>query len=139
MKRVVVATLAKADEIIDALAYRPAVVKAFTWLPRWWNCDLARMSIALDHRWGLGWWDEYGPEGVCEACGRRAAWIVVGGWDEDLLGPRTADDDAFVDDRQVSLCGWCKFPQGPFPQTEGQLQEELRRARQDSIAWRWGA
>ena len=137
MKKALISSLARADDAVDAIAYRPAVVKAFAWVPRWWRCDLARLSIALDRRWGVGWWDDYGPSGVCEACGRRAAWVVIGGWDEDLLGPRTASSTAFVDDRQVRLCGWCHLSDGPFPQSEDQLQEELRQAGAESVSWRW--
>ena len=41
MKRALVAMLAKADELLDEVLYRPAIVKASAWLPRWWRCDLA--------------------------------------------------------------------------------------------------
>jgi hypothetical protein len=34
MKRLVVAALAKIDKAMDEVLYRPAVVKAFAWLPR---------------------------------------------------------------------------------------------------------
>jgi hypothetical protein len=50
VKRLIVIGLRKLDEAIDEVVYRPAVVKAFMWLPRWYLCDLARASIALD--WG---------------------------------------------------------------------------------------
>jgi hypothetical protein len=30
---------------IDEVAYRPAVVKVTMPLPRWWRCDLARLSM----------------------------------------------------------------------------------------------
>jgi hypothetical protein len=38
-------------------------------------------------RWETGYWQSGGlPAGMCAACNRRAAWIVVGGrdWFEDL-------------------------------------------------------
>jgi hypothetical protein len=86
--------MAVADEVIDEVLYRPAVVKAFAWLPRWWLCELAKVSMALDDCWGVGYWDEAGiaPGGPCEACGRRASIHVVGGLcdDED---PSDGDDD----------------------------------------------
>jgi hypothetical protein len=37
--------LATIDAALDKLLYRPAVVKLFCWLPRWWQCDLARASM----------------------------------------------------------------------------------------------
>jgi hypothetical protein len=137
VKRFVVVALSKLDEALDEVLYRPAVVKAFAWVPRWYHCDLARLSIALDKRWEVGWWDEYGPSGVCEACGRRGAFIMLGGWDEDLMGSRTTDDNRFLYDREVCLCGWCHLPPGPSPDSEEELQVALRKARADSIAWRW--
>jgi len=76
----VVRLLAIVDEALDQLLYRPAVVRLFSWLPRWWLCDVARVSMALDDRRRLGYWAAAGiaPGGVCEACGRRAAIHVVG-------------------------------------------------------------
>jgi len=32
--------LAKIDEAVDEVLYRPAIVKAFIKLPRWWQCDV---------------------------------------------------------------------------------------------------
>src|SRR6266702_832586 len=46
-RRLVVAALAYADLAVDDVLYRPAVVKAFVWLPRWWLCDLARLPIKI--------------------------------------------------------------------------------------------
>src|SRR5438477_1695384 len=54
MRRLVVKALEKTDEALDWVLYRPAVVKAFLWVPRWWQCDLAKLSIRLDDRWGTG-------------------------------------------------------------------------------------
>lgn len=34
MKRTMVVALARMDGVLDAVLYRPAVVKAFLWLPR---------------------------------------------------------------------------------------------------------
>jgi hypothetical protein len=30
--------------LVDAVAYRPAIVKLTIWLPRWWNCDFVRLQ-----------------------------------------------------------------------------------------------
>jgi hypothetical protein len=80
VRRALVRALAVTDAAIDEVLYRPAVVKAFARLSRWWNCDLARLSMRLDDRWGTGYWDEAGiaPGAPCDARGRRAAilWLV---------------------------------------------------------------
>jgi hypothetical protein len=75
MKRLLVRTLAKMDQGLDEILYRPAIVKAFVWMPRWWRCDLAKLSIALDQRWHVNWWtvDNAWPGDLCEACRRRAS------------------------------------------------------------------
>lgn len=131
MKGVLIRVLARADEALDAVLYRPAVVKAFIWLPRWWLCDLAKLSIALDDRWKVGYWDEAGivPGGPCEACGRRASIHVYGGRDpdEEVMG-------YFMEGRPVSTCGWCHL--GTIL-NDADLERELALARADSVAWRW--
>ena len=132
MKRLVVRTLAKVDEGLDEVLYRPAVVKAFVWLPRWWLCDLARLSIALDKRWGTGWWDDNKtwPGKPCQACGRRASIHVHGGLDADEI-----PTGVFVESHPVLLCGWCEL-HGPLLD-ENDLQRELQQAGHRSVAWRW--
>lgn len=132
MKRVLILVLAKVDEALDEVLYRPAVVKAFIWLPRWWLCDLAKVSIALDDRWKIGYWDEVGivPGRACEACGRRASIHVYGGRDPD-------EDPVsdFLESRPVFTCGWCHLT-GPML-NEGDVERELALARADSVGWRW--
>src|SRR5581483_1576585 len=120
-KRIVVAALAKADEAIDEVAYRPAAVRAFRWMPRWWLCDLARTSRWLDDRWATAWWrdDWIEPGGACDACHRRAIVHV-------LDGP---------DGTEIGVCGWCHI-EGPILSDED-LQRELAAAAADSLAWRW--
>ncbi len=132
MKRAVVQSLALVDEAIDEVLYRPAVIKAFSWLPRWWLCDLAKVSIWLDDRWETGYWKSAGcePGGPCEACGRRAAIHVYGGLEPDL-----EPDGGYLDGRPVRVCGWCQLG-GPLLD-EGDVQRELALARADSVAWRW--
>ena len=39
--------------LVDAVAYRPAIVKLTIWLPRWWNCDFVRLSMWLDDQFKL--------------------------------------------------------------------------------------
>ncbi len=134
----VVAAMAMADEALDELVYRPAVVKLFAWLPRWWLCDLAQASIALDDHWKLGYWAAAGiaPHGVCEACGRRAAIHVVGGRDPDCDAEAVPGEGVwFLDNRPVYLCGWCSIRTPIEDQTD--LNAALAEARARSIAWRW--
>jgi hypothetical protein len=49
VRRAIVIAMAKLDEALDEGDQTP-VVKAFGWLPRWWSCDLAKFSMALDDR-----------------------------------------------------------------------------------------
>ena len=133
VKRAVVRLLAKIDEAVDEVLYRPAVVKVFQWAPRWWLCDLAKLSMALDDHWNVGYWEDAGivPGAPCEACGRRASIHVVGGWD----GEERGEGGAFLDDRPVYLCGWCQI-RGDISSHE-HLQAALTEARACSVAWRW--
>lgn len=131
MKRIVVVVLAKMDEVLDVVLYRPAVVKAFLWLPRWWLCDLARLSMRLDDDWGTGYWENavIVPGAPCEACGRRASIHVYGGPD-----PEIGVHD-YIEIHPVHVCGWCHL-EGPL-MNEADVERELALARADSVAWRW--
>jgi hypothetical protein len=141
VKRSLIRAMALVDEALDEVLYRPAVVKAFMWVPRWWLCDLAKFSMALDDRWGVGYWDQanIAPGRPCEACGRRASIHVVGGpWDDETDEVDAEGDDdfeTFLDDRAVYLCGWCHV-EGPIL-NEDDLKRELDAAARDSVAWRW--
>ena len=132
LKRALVVTLARADGLIDEVLYRPAIVKAFLWMPRWWQCNLAKASIRLDDRWSTGYWteDSMYPGGPCAACGRRASIFVQGELeaDEEPIGD-------YVEAHPVYTCGWCQCF-GPLS-TEADVQRELAAARADSISWRW--
>lgn len=131
LKRTLVVALAKADGGLDELLYRPAVVRAFMWLPRWWLCDLAKLSVRLEDRWGTDYWDGAGvPGDPCEACGRRAAIHVYGGIDEE-----EPPYDDYLERRPVYVCGWCHL-QGPMD-NEDDVQRELVAARRFSLSWRW--
>jgi len=127
VKRALVRAIAMADGALDEVLYRPAVVKAFAWLPRWWGCELARLSMALDDRWQTSYWRAAGiePSGACEACGRRAAIHVIGG----------GGCAGVLAHREVYLCGWCQV-RGKIADEED-LAEVLADARRDSVSWRW--
>ena len=132
MKRLVVQSLAKLDEVVDQVLYRPAVVKAFSRLPRWWCCELAKASIALDERWHTGYWDKAGiiPGPPCEACGRRASIHVYGGPDADM---EPVGD--YLENRPVHTCGWCHL-EGSL-RNEADVKRALDVARAGSVSWRW--
>jgi len=133
MQRALVVLLARVDEAIDALVYRPAIVKAFAWMPRWWQCDLAKLSCRLDDRWATGYWEDDGrPSSWCEACERRAASLQIGGRE---TGSDGGDHASFLDDRVVRLCGWCQL-RGPILD-EDDFAREIEAARRASISWRW--
>jgi hypothetical protein len=133
MKRHVVVVLAKLDEAVDELLYRPAVVKATTWLPRWWRCDLAKLSMRLDESWSTEYWIHLGgPGALCAACRRRAAWMTLGG-----IEPGEQPTGDYLEGHPIDVCGWCRFPGPMFITDEADLQRALDRARTDSVSWRW--
>ena len=133
---------------VDSLAYRPVVVLLTKPLPRWWRCDLARLSMHLDDRWDTGYWSgesaPAAPGGLCDACRRRTAIFET--------GARSADDPDYIDpdDPDVSdsyllthaitlhLCGWCRIDNAPIGNAD-ELARALSDARSRSIAWRWTA
>jgi hypothetical protein len=122
IRRGIVAAMNMACVIIDSVVYRPAVVKATLFLPRWWNCEFSKASERLDVRWNTGFWSNDDspayPGDPCEACGRRASIIVY----EDSTGAPTR------------LCGWC-IPE--FPITPDTRDAVLLDARDRSIGWFW--
>lgn len=132
----VVKGLHSACTIVDAVAYRPVVIRLTEPLPRWWSCGLTDISMKLDERWQLGFWASAAsppaPQGVCEACGRRAAWLVVGGID--------ADDEplegTYLTEHPVGLCGWCRLRSAPFGSRQ-ELELALGEAKRHSVSWRW--
>ena len=125
--------------LVDEVLYRPAVVKLAERFPRWWTCELARLSMWLDDRWETGFWgSRHGPpdlDGPCEACGRRAAWLVVWDWDDEDWGG--VPPEGFNIRWPVQLCGWCKLDGQGFPASEEELDRALQRARHRSVSWRW--
>jgi hypothetical protein len=132
-RRALVVALAKADRVVDEVLYRPAVVKAFMWFPRWWQCDFAQTSIRLDDRWSTGYWtdDDFHPGGACEACGRRAAVWVTG----ERLDPEDEPIGDYIEAHPIHHCDWCQL-RGSMS-TAADRDRALAAARADSISWRW--
>jgi hypothetical protein len=120
---------------IDDIAYRPAVVKLTRRLPWFWCCQLGRLAVRLDDRWGTGVWDLGGaPDGLCEACHRRAAWLEMGGYADDSDGD---DSEDYLATHRVLLCSWCKPSiDRPVPDAK-ELHDVLTDAASRSIAWSW--
>lgn len=132
--------------MIDAVLYRPAVVKLAAPLPVWWSCQFARWAGWLDQRWGTGYWRDGGlPRGICGVCKRRAAWLVIGGPIEDGEDHNESGVDQTVDTYAFSylsthplyVCGWCRIDAAHPAQDAQELREQVRLARARSIAWRW--
>jgi hypothetical protein len=127
--------------LVDAVAYRPAIVKLTIWLPRWWNCDFVRLSMWLDDQWGAGYWDEFEwvPGGLCDACHRRAAWLQVGGaWDDEDYEGDEGEEPEYFDLHPVYLCFWCKPELGSAVRDDkATVNRALAEAGRASIAWRW--
>jgi hypothetical protein len=141
-RREIVRALNTACTAVDAVAYRPAIVRLTMQLPRWWRCQFAHLSMRLDDHWETGYWSSdsapAAPEGLCDACGRRAAWLIVGGrWDED--DPEGVyDGTSFRTENPAHLCGWCRFDSDDTPiETNEDLDHALNNARRRSIAWAW--
>ena len=137
VKRAIIAGLERACHAVDYVAYRPVVVKATLPLPRWWRCDLSRLAVWLDDRWQAGYWGDRGPGPLCGACGRRTAWLTVGGYDP-ALDPEPPDEDDFMGHHPVDLCYWCRLDHDAGPiTTDGELHAALERARTRSVSWSW--
>ncbi|HYG96424.1 MAG TPA: hypothetical protein VD741_04875 [Solirubrobacterales bacterium] len=139
----IVRALNQACVWVDEVAYRPAVVKLTRPLPRWWSCQLARASMKLDDRWGTGYWDSDEapavPGGPCDACGRRAAWLVYGGSYDGVEDeePGELDDGDYLDRHEVQLCGWCRLEFSSPPESKEELDRLLALSRERSVSWRW--
>jgi hypothetical protein len=124
---------------VDAIAYRPLVIHVTRRLPRWWSCELARLSMRLDTHWGTAYWAgesaPAAPHGLCDACHRRAAWLVVGG--EPYFEADAVDLDDYMTSHPVRLCGWCRLDLGDEERDADSLRRGLDRAGAASVGWRW--
>jgi hypothetical protein len=129
--------------MVDDVAYRPAVVKLTRWLPRWWSCQFAHLSMMLDERWGTGYWKSDQappiPIGLCDACGRRAAWLVIGGsYDEEPEIWEKGEEPDYLDLHPIHVCAWCRPVFDPSRRDDkAAVDAALADARTRSIAWRW--
>jgi hypothetical protein len=98
--------------------------------------------MRLDDRWGTEYWKSDAappaPDGPCDACGRRAAWLTIGGTytDEEIV---KGSDDDYLDRHPVQLCGWCKLEFSSPPENRVELDRILALAREQSVSWRWRA
>ena len=130
MRRAIVRLLATADEAIDSLADRPAIVKATLNFPRWWMCDASRLSLALEERRSTDCWDplDWRPGIPCEVCHRRPSIFEYG----DNKAPTGIDEPSAW---PIRTCGWCLLS-GKMS-TPSEIQDEIMRARSLSISWRW--
>lgn len=138
LKRAFVKALNTLCGVVDFVAYRPAVVKLTRHLPVGWHCQFARWSMALDDRWGTGFWDSStappAPSGLCAACGGRAAWLEIGGFGENGSDLDGAD---YLANHTVRLCGYCSvIGDGPFS-SRAELEAALRNAAARSVRWGW--
>lgn len=134
-KRSILASLERACNLADWIVYRPAIISATKRFPRWWRCDLARLSVWLDERWQTGYWADRGPGPMCTICQRRAAWLQVGGsWAE--IGPD--DGGHFMEKHELHLCFWCSrsLPIGEIT-NQRELDDWIGAARRRSISWSW--
>lgn len=127
LRALLVRLLNSACVFVDELLYRPAAVRLGLSLPRWWNCNLARVSASLDQRWGTGFWRSESsparPGPPCDACGRRPAIFAL-----DVAG---GPDDIVA----LQLCGWCHVRAPVLTPTN--IASELHDARRRSVAWTW--
>jgi hypothetical protein len=98
--------------------------------------------MSLDDRWETGYWSgdsaPAAPGGLCDACGRRAAWLIVGGrWGDDAP-EGIYEGTSFLMENPVHLCGWCRFDPDDTPiETYHDLDHALSNARQRSVVWAW--
>jgi len=134
-KRMVVVGLNQMCVLVDDVVYRPAIVRLTLRLPRWWRCELGQLSVWLDERWGIGYWQTddqrtLAPGDLCDVCGRRPAHLEVGGLWEDV-----EPEGDFMESHPLRLCFWCQLD-API-ESEEQLSTAIADARACSIAWRW--
>jgi hypothetical protein len=139
LKLAIVRTLNGLCQLIDDVAYRPAVVKLMIRMPRYWCCQLSHLSMKLDDRWQTGFWQPPNappaPNGPCDACGRRAGWLEVGGHYEGLEDD-SAEEEYLVA-HPVTLCSWCHLRIDTPPENAEDLDRLLQDARSRSISWQW--
>ncbi len=145
VRRGIVTALWRMDDYVDWILLRPVTVQLFSFLPRWWQCELAKLSERLDERWKTGVWNIQldpnvnerlivGP--VCDACRKRASSVTVGPMGEG--GDTEGHEQGFFDTHEIGLCSWCapEFRDEGI-ESEADLQKELERVRDRTVSWRW--
>lgn len=135
LKLGVIRILDTSCQAVDAVAYRPAVVKATIWWPWPWTCQFAKFGLWLDKRWGTDYQGFY-PQGKCDVCRRRASWITVGGYDPDDPDDEAPETDDFMGNNPVNLCGWCDLD-ALNVEDVASFEIAKSKARAKSISWRW--
>lgn len=134
-------SLNMACQAVDEVAYRPAVVMLTKRLPWFWSCQLAHLSMKLDDHWQTGYWGSPNappaPDGPCDACGRRAGWLEIGGHYEGLEDDPVGEEVEYLTAHPVTLCSWCHLRIDTPPENAADLEHLLRDARSRSISWRW--
>lgn len=142
-KRSVVRLLNAACGVVDDIAYRPLVVNLTKRLPWFWCCHLTKLSMALDDRWRTEYWKSPNappaPDGPCDACGRRAGWLEVGGPDGPDEVTSSESEVDYLSTHPVTLCGWCHLDidRSGSPRNAADLERLLSDAGARSIGWRW--
>ena len=66
--------------LFDRVFYSPLLIRAQKAIGRsspLWSCQLAKMSISIDERFGAKSWGDFGPLGLCQVCEWREAWLLV--------------------------------------------------------------
>jgi len=135
----VVSGLNQACLLVDEVAYRPAIVRLTLPLPRWWRCELAKLSVWLDRRWGLEYWGgdsdlrTMAPGQLCDVCHRRPTSLEAGEVAVDLGDEETGD---YMESHPLKMCFWCKLPESPI-ESDKQLAAAIAASRAESISWRW--
>jgi hypothetical protein len=77
----------------------------------------------------------WSPGGPCDICGRRAAWLTIGGIDED---EELAPDATYLERHPIQVCYWCRLPADSLPLDDrAQLDRLIAEERSRTVAWRW--
>ena len=98
--------------------------------------------MKLDDRWGTGYWKSDNapptPLGLCDACKRRSAWLVIGGDYQADLEAGGNDKPDYLDLHPVYVCSWCKPAFDPSKKHDKtSIDRALADAKTRSISWRW--
>lgn len=105
-KRAMIQGLERVCWCIDKFVYQDHLVRRAPAMARTWNCSAARLSMRLDERWRIGYWDDDTAPAVpglaCEICRARPSTIF---WPGDK-------------GREFAVCGWCRIPEAETSDVE---------------------